>query len=129
VKDHYHVRFERKGSLVTASQRVGKNVSHAAFTFARPIVVGVLFGGIPGGILDMDMDNMVGMCSQNSQASCLGQGLGLTDPVENGIGGIENPLKPGAFVEELQAMLPAHASVVHAVFVHRLQAGHPETYW
>ena len=43
--------------------------------------------------------------------------------VEDGVGGIEDPLEAGDVLEQFDAVLPAHAAVVHAVFVNRLQAG------
>ena len=43
--------------------------------------------------------------------------------IKNGIGGVEDPLEAGAFVEQFQRVLPAHAAVVHAVLVDRLKPG------
>ena len=53
----------------------------------------------------------------------LGPRLGLGAVlVEDRVGGVEHPLEAGNFLEQLDAVLPTHAAVVHAVFVNGLQA-------
>ena len=42
--------------------------------------------------------------------------------IENGIRRIKKPFESGTFFQKLQRVLPAHATVVHAIFVKRLDA-------
>ena len=120
--DH-HMRLDRDASVIAASKGVLENVAHPTLPFSWPIIIGVIFGRVPGGILDVDVRDMIAHMFPKLPWVLLRPGFRFgTIGVENGIGGVKHPFETGTFVEQLEGVLPTHAAVIHAVFVNRLQA-------
>ena len=100
VEHDDHVRFEREGGVITMSQGVGNNVTHSSMTFAGPVVIGVILGRVPGGVFDMDVDDVIADVLPKFPGILLGPRFRLgAIRVEDGIGGIEYPFKAGTFIE------------------------------
>ncbi len=93
-----------------------------ALAFAGIVVVAIVFRGDVSGVFDVDMGDVVADVFPEFPCVLSRPRLGLhAVSVEDGITGVENPFQAGAFFEEFQAVLPAHAAVVHAVFMHGLK--------
>src|SRR5207248_2475201 len=111
-------------SVVAAGQKVLNNGANRAVAFARIGIVGVVFGRVPLGVFDVDMDDEWFDVGVEFPRVLFAPGLGLAAViVENWIGGIEEPFEAGDIVEEFEGKGPAHTAVVHAVFVDGLNAG------
>src|ERR1051325_7590267 len=109
--------------LGTTLDKVGENIADAAHAFAGHVVVGVIFGGIPGGIFNVDMRDVRPDMRVEFPGILFAPGFGFgTIVVENWIGRIENEFEAGNFFEEFERERPAHTGVVHAIFVHGLNA-------
>ena len=123
VEDDGHVRLDGDAGVVAVGQGVAQNVPDAALSFAGEVIVGVVFLVHPGAILDVDVRGVFPDVLPVLPRVLLGPRLRLgAVGVEDGVGGVEHPLEAGDFLEQLDAVLPAHAAVVHAVFVNRLQS-------
>src|ERR1041385_8452324 len=96
-------------------------------TFAWECIVGIVLGRIPNGILYMHMHDPWLYVSIELPGILFGPRLGLGSVlVENRIGGVKNPFKAGNIFQKLQGKRPAHAAVVHAVFMDGLNSGAKE---
>jgi hypothetical protein len=124
VEDDSQVRFNRDAAVIAPVQGVAKDVADAALPFAGPVVIGVVFRGIPGGVLDMDMGDAITDLGPELPGILTWPGAGLgAVRIEDGVGGVEDPFEARHLVEEFERVSRAHAAMVHAVFVNGLKAG------
>lgn len=94
-----------------------------ALAFARVVVVAIVFRGDVGRVLDVDVRDVVADVFPELPRVLAWPGFGFgTIGIEDRIACVENPFETGTFVEQIEAVLPTHAAVVHAVFVHGREA-------
>ena len=92
MKHHHHVRFDGDAGIIAASQRVAQDVAHSSLTFAWPVVVGIIFGGIPRGVLDVNVQDVIANVGPEFPRILAWPGLGLVAvTIEDRIGGVEDP--------------------------------------
>ena len=128
MEDDGHVRLDRDAGVVAVCYGVLQNVADASVALAGEGVVGVVFLVDPDAVLDVYVGGVFADFLPILPRILFGPGLWLgAVSVEDGVGGIEDPLEAGDVLEQFDAVLPAHAAVVHAVFVNRLQASVEET--
>ena len=124
MEHHGNVWLNGDAGVVATGEGVLENVADAALAFAGPVVVGVVLGRVPSGVLDMDVCDMIANGEPEFPRILLGPGLRFgTIREENGVPGVEDPLKVGNFFQQFQRVLRAHATVIHAVLVNGLDAG------
>ena len=121
VEDDGHVRLDRDAGVVAVCYGVLQDVADASVALAGEGVVCVVFLVHPDAVLDVDVGGVFADVFPVIPGILLGPRLGLKAiGVEDGVGGVKDPLEAGDFFDQFDAVLPTHAAMVHAVFVNRL---------
>jgi len=91
MKNDDHMRFDRKPAFVPTSNRILQDFPHLALTFTWPIVISIVFRGVPGGVLDVDMKRVILHMLPEFIGFLPGPGLGLRPVgIEDRIGRVEH---------------------------------------
>src|SRR5438874_11392120 len=105
------MRLDCEATVIAAGQKVFDDGTNRAVAFAWIAIVGVVFGRVPFGVFDVDMDDEWFDVGVELPRVLFAPGLGLAAViVENWIGGIEEQFEAGDVVEEFEGKGPAHTA-------------------
>ena len=128
MKHSHHVRLDAQGSRISTPKSILQNPNHRPIPLSRPVIVGIILGMVPPGILDVDVLRDIAHLSPELPRILSRMRLRpRAVRIEDRIGGIKNPLQTRHRFQQPQRMPPTHPAIIHAILVQRLDTGLQKT--